>query len=529
MSTDLKVLDDILVRSKFQKILDKKLNNDIKRLGIIFKTLNITYFYDTGTGKVMELDNISVNIMEKLFDDDYQVSSYDEFTKDIDICDIQKFVKGVETYNLLQAIKPKELYTLRHCEQLDKLLDSNIEQIILELTGKCNLRCKYCIYNDYYEYNRSFNSSDMTQEIAKKSLDYLKEHSGNRVAVTFYGGEPLIKFDLLKWCIEYSREIFKYRELSFSLTTNLTLVTEEIAEYLASVPNLNIVCSLDGNEEAHDAFRKKANGLGSFDEAFRGLKLLSKHFKESKYNKLSINGVLCPPYYYEDLDRKNEFFNSLDFLPENTGIQFVYPSDGTLGDMNKHIDELMNIPEYKDPLTNNVNPFWTWSKNKLDESHSIINNKNKLSAYSQLTSLLRVHKRFITDEVNEVYPFNGCCVPGSRRLYITTTGEFQICERVGTSPSIGNVDSGINKKIIKKYYVEDYAEKSIEHCSDCWAIKLCPVCYAERYTENGFTRGNHEVDCDYYREGVKNELLLYHSVLENDPQKLDELNEVEIH
>ena len=80
----------------------------------------------------------------------------------------------------------------------------------------------------------------MEWDTAKRAIDYTCSHSGEKVAVTFYGGEPLVKFELMKKCIEYSRSIMGDRELSFSFSTNLTLMTREIAKYIASVDGCSV-------------------------------------------------------------------------------------------------------------------------------------------------------------------------------------------------------------------------------------------------------------------------------------------------
>ena len=75
----------------------------------------------------------------------------------------------------------------------------------------------------------------MTWEVAKRAVEYARDNSGDKVAVSFYGGEPLVQFELMKKTIDYSRQIIKGKELTFSFSTNLTLVTPEIAAYVAGV------------------------------------------------------------------------------------------------------------------------------------------------------------------------------------------------------------------------------------------------------------------------------------------------------
>lgn len=513
--------------AELERIINLKKINEINRLGVLFNTEINNYYYDTGTGKTVLMDDKINSIMRYLFDENSTIENTKDFISLFDRDTLIEFLETIKAENLMSAVKPTKLHTYNHCIDIENKIGNELEQVILELTGKCNLRCGYCIYNDDYEFNRSFNSSDMTLDIAKATVDYLKKHSKKDVAVTFYGGEPLIKFDLLKWTIEYSREVLADRELSFSLTTNLTLVTEDIAQYLASVPNMHIVCSLDGPEYVQNSYRKYINGSGSFNEALRGLKLLSKYFKNSK-GTLSINGVFAPPFNYEKIEDINNFFESMDFLPDNCAIDVAYASEGTV-EIEDHLNELRSNPKYMNNIINDLNPLWVWQYEQVKKSNSINSEKNSIYSSPIQSSLIKIHNRFITDESNGIYPFNGCCVPGARRLYVSTSGDLYVCERIGNSPSIGNIFDGIDIEKVKKYYVDDYAKKSIDYCANCWAIKLCPLCYADRYTEDGFNIDLNETRCIDQRVGVKRELGLYHSILESNPEKLTFLKDMKMY
>lgn len=416
--------------------------------------------------------------------------------------------KYIISEDLFHAPKPTRLYTTNHYEKLEENLNK-IEQIILELTGKCNLRCRYCIYNDEFKYNRSFNKKDMTIEIAKKAVDYLYEHGRKKVAVTFYGGEPLIKFELMKEIIEYSSIKLKDFDLSFSLTTNMTLITKNIADYLASVPNLNIVCSLDGPKSIHNEFRVFANNnSGSFNKAMNGLKLLSKAMDKSQIATLSINGVFAPPYSYEKVEDIYKFYDSLDFIHRDANITLSYAVENSVPKMNSY------------SLDGDPNPLWHWMTDKLKNSN--VEEKEKLLRYTNINRpLINIHNRFIFNKSNGYYPFNGCCVPGSRRLYVSTDGKFYACERIGLSPSIGNVDDGLNIQTIKDKYVNEVSDKSIKYCSNCWGLRMCPFCYAERFDENGLRDKIHESKCEVFLESKVEELKNYYSILKANPKRLE--------
>lgn len=516
--------------SSINLLFYNKRKNILSEKGVLFETSNNKYFYDTGTSKVVLLDDFDYFVINNIINNE-SVKNFDDlvglignrlFYSDSEV--IQKLGmldKFISDENLFMAPELKCLKQEGYDELVKEQLNNNMNQIILELTGKCNLRCKYCIYNDNYEKNRNFNPKSMTFDVAKKAIDYLNIHGDDSVSVTFYGGEPLLEFELLKKCIEYSREKILDKELNFSLTTNLTKMDEEKAKYLASVDNLSVVCSIDGPKYVHDSYRVYQNGKGSFEDAIKGLKYLVRNFK-GKTQKISINAVFAPPYTYEKLIDINEFFSKLEWLPKNVNIDINYVSEGTVDDKS-HLQELKKDSKY---CTKHgvVDPLLLYTKNDF----------LKQSEYSRLSSsltsqLIHIHDRKIFNEPSDIYVFNGCCIPGARRLYVTTEGEYDICERVGLSPSIGNVKEGIAFDKVKKYYLDEYSDVLTPLCKKCWAKRLCRRCYARSYNEKQLISENElNISCNYIREAIIDELELYHEIYENDPKCLDFLNDIEI-
>lgn len=161
--------------------------------------------------------------------------------------------------NILQAAELNE-FIGPQISELDEYLNSKRAQITLELTEKCNMRCKYCVYNENQGGYREFGHEDMTFEIARKAIDDLVSNSGKEeIYISFYGGEPLIKFDLFKSCIDYCENL-KDKKISYAITTNCTLVTKEIAEYFSKLNNMHITASIDGPEDMNDNYRLYTNG-----------------------------------------------------------------------------------------------------------------------------------------------------------------------------------------------------------------------------------------------------------------------------
>ena len=121
----------------------------------------------------------------------------------------------------------------------------------------------------------------------------------------------------MKQCINYSLKNAPECELTFSFTTNLTLMTPEIANFLVQIPGMNIVLSLDGPQEIHNTARVYANNKPTFEDAMRGLTHLTDAIKRhSSSTNLTVNSVFMPPYSVEKLEYINNFFENLDILPK---------------------------------------------------------------------------------------------------------------------------------------------------------------------------------------------------------------------
>lgn len=505
------------IEKEYKRLICLKETKQIFRMGTLFSTEFNNYYYDTGTGKVVMLDDPSYHFLNFLFGEESDTFSFNQ---------IQNIIASIMEENLLKAKEVTEFSSLSHQEGLETSLNNELSQIILELTGRCNLRCGYCIYNENCDANRDFNQKNMSKEIAKAALEYARDHSGDEISITFYGGEPLLMYDLLKWSIEYAQSILINKKVSYSFTTNLTLMNETMADYFATVDNLNILCSFDGPEMIQNSYRKFSNGTGSYEAAINGLKIISEKMSKSGLkNRISINAVFAPPYSYEKLDQINNFFENLDFLPEDTNIQIEYVSDGSVKD-DGFLNEMRNNKKYLHNSEGIINPLWIWQKKHFLLSKD--SGSNSIFTYPLQVELTKINQRVVTDQPIDFYPFNGCCVPGVRRLYITTDGKFLACERIGNSPYIGDIYNGPDLKVIRKYYVDDYMNKSINYCKNCWAVRMCRVCYASCFDKEGVNIVEKQKVCDSMRKQIRNKLSFLHEMLEICPDKLDFLKDMEI-
>lgn len=480
------------------------------RMGMTFQTEQTKYYYDNGTGKVFSCENGEFLVMENILQHSGLSHLEETGLQDKDLIAALESLKGlVEVEKICQAPVYKKFRT----QDIELEQINDIQQVIIELTEQCNLRCKYCIYNEDHENFRGFSTQNMTWDTAKRALDYVFAHCGNKISVTFYGGEPLLQFPLMKQCIDYAIEtVDPKKKLNFGFTTNLTLMTKEMAEYFASLESCGITGSLDGPEEIHDANRVMVNHVGSFKKAMDGLKLLIDCMGQERAGKVvGINAVLTPPFTVDKVEYINQFFRSISWIPEHMTIRASYMERPSWGN---HEEEPMKV--VKGSMKEN-DPVGYWKLKKICNKEEA-----EIKFGMENANLMRIHQRLIAEVPIPFLQQNGCCNPGSRRLYITTKGEFLVCERIGKSPVIGDVEHGINMEAIKKYYIDEYAEASLPDCSNCWASQLCSLCYASFYDESGINIKEKRKICSIQRCIVKYDLISYHQILENNPAFIEQ-------
>ena len=502
----------INVRSYFKQLFDKS-----TPLCKLFRTSKKGYLYDIGTNKILACDDIEYTLLEKLIQmkvDQAIDSAFSLFNEDKFLVISESLINIIEKENILSTKKASQFDLSSHFHGFEDLINTSLWILQLEITEKCNLRCEYCVYNPYYPEKRNHGNREMTLDVAFNAMDYLSTHSKNKnkIAVTFYGGEPLLRYSFIKNCVYYARRLFEQKELSFSITTNGTLLTQEMAEFFFD-NKFHLTFSIDGPKDIHDDYRKDMRGRGSFEQAITGLKNAVEAFGEYSQVRLLLSMVYAPPWSEEKLNRITELWNELPSLIKRVNAMITYPSVGTIPISRYHDNELS---EDKDMIT------WAseiFEENYLakKESHPII--KNVLEK-----RLAKLYQRPIYSKPIDKYHLNGCCIPGVRKIFVTANGDFHICERMPhTAPKIGDAFSGIDIDHIKKIYIDDYSQKSIFSCSTCWAIQHCGVCYALSFHNGKYDNNIKNQYCIAERYSLEKTLILYCKLLEQDQNGLDYL------
>jgi uncharacterized protein len=488
----------------------------------LFKTETMGYLYDTGTNKIVACDEL-----EYLIIDGFITEGVTESLKKVRM--IHGLDKTIGAANRIKHFIEKEKILLaRRATQFgysqyhnfEDLVDSSFKILVLETTERCNYRCRYCIYNPAYAHKRNHSDRSMSASVASASIDYLDKHSSklDSVSITFYGGEPLMEFDFIRSCVDYScSAINKNKTINYSLTTNGSLITNDVARYL-NENAFSITLSLDGPKEDHDSYRIDSNNKGTFERTIKGLINLHEAFGDSFSTRVVINTVYTPPYSEAKLDRLTSLWDTLPWLPKDLSVQLTYPTPGTIPEMAM----TQAVPEDKGMQQWAIDRYVKQLKSKDD--------RNPVFSSLVERELAILLKRPIYISPIDKYNLNGCCVPGERRLFVTTNGEFRVCERISAdAPTIGNVYSGLNKQAIRKIYIDDYEAYSLPRCSVCWGIRLCKACYSHADYDGGWVSGEEKDKlCNAYLSSRQRFLILLCSLLEKDPECLTHLNNYDI-
>ena len=222
----------------------------------LFRTINCHYLYDSNRNNIYP---ISENVYKDLLDVKKGAKTFDEVRNCSSV--ISELIEnGLLSKKRVQKIE--HIYT----SLAESLVGRRLQKVTLQLTQNCNFRCAYCHYTSNDGSQRIHSNKKMTLELAKEAIRYLGAHSVDTesVYIGFYGGEPLLEFSLLKEIVLFSDVYLKGKDVHYTITTNGTLLTDEIIEFL-SAHEFSLMISLDGPKAIHDRSRVFRNGTGSFD------------------------------------------------------------------------------------------------------------------------------------------------------------------------------------------------------------------------------------------------------------------------
>lgn len=382
-------------------------------------------------------------------------------------------------------------------------------QLVMVITEDCNLRCSYCYYSDAYELSRNRTSQKLTFETGKKAIDYFFAQAAPRVASTptrklainFYGGEPLMAQRTLRELTKYAKENAP-ADLVLALTTNGTMLRGEIVDFLVE-NDFYVLLSLDGGPEDHDRNRVFPDGSGSFDRIAKNVRELRERYPNfKKMHHISVFD------WGTDLERVNEFHEqNADWLPP---LQMA--SQANQHDTN-----------YYDQFSEEEQAAFGKAHEALEEIYfdAKLNGK-PVPVFARVYFEMRIVGALLRKRIGNgsipLIPFTNTCVPGSK-LAVRTDGTLDICERINGTMPIGHVDTGLDFDRVE-HVIREYNERI---CGGCWACpitKLCAHCFASCNTDGSFAKGT----CRGTIEGVKRTLSSTYRILEIQPDAFSDFS-----
>lgn len=339
-------------------------------------------------------------------------------------------------------------------------LNGNLKGMVLQLTQNCNLKCRYCIFAGDTNLSRKHNSKNMSWEIAKKSIDFFVEHStfSNEVDIGFYGGEPLLVFNLLKKCVSYANEALYDKIIHYKITSNGTVMSPDILNFIKE-NNIELTISIDGPSDIHNANRRYAfDGSGSFDTIMKNLKYMKECELEYYTKKVQFNSVVANPKNWEQI---LDFFHLNELFLHNP-VNLNNVSDNYLKE------------SYQDDHTKKINS----EKFKFEILMSAILKKESSYFGALSDDAMRLKKLFSPMEplLAQMHHL-GPCMPGYRRLFIDINGNFRVCEKASEkSPHmvIGDIVNGFNFGAISKLL--NIGKLTESECLNCPLIRSCKIC-----------------------------------------------------
>ena len=490
-------------------------NNNVN---IIFKTnSNAEYIYDDNSGAIFPVNEVlkkAINLYPMFGLQDVRTQLLQEYPE----THIEGALKFIErwrkTYGdfLCSSKVDNDLQRRVECFAIEDIKEQFLynrtmaKHLILCLTEDCNLQCKYCIYSDNYEYSRNSSKNTMKIETGKKAIDYFfklnekqsSRNPGKKLAISFYGGEPLLCLSTMDKLMQYARRNTPLR-LTFVMTTNGLLLNDEVADFIVK-NNIFLAISLDGNKENHDRNRITRYGHGSFDIVYTNInRFLERHPDYS--NKI---GFICVFDSNTDLESVERFFQD-----NQLNIMFADPvAPGSQGN------------NYYDRFTDGEKERFLKQENQMLERffNALKNNKDpsrfaKVYFTSRFVSLY-LHLRAF-DKRMKIIPYTVTCAPGSK-IYVRVDGTFDICERVNSTMPIGDVENGLDWHAIANV-IRKYNDALGDKCLSCPVTKLCDVCFGDG---NAMQNASFSIPLERCKFLLKERLInlsLFYSLLEIDP------------
>ena len=414
------------------------------------------YIYDTGSASLHECDEKTAVYLKAVLAGEKPALSEE------DVKQIRSDVETLEGEGLLNAPEPSA-YPVKSNE---------VKALCIHICHDCNLRCRYCFADEgAYHSSREF----MSEKTAKQAIDFLIKNSGNRkvLEADFFGGEPLMCLDTVKNVVAYAREQGeKYgKKFLFTTTTNGVLLNDDAADFFNREME-NVVLSLDGRPEVHDAIRKTVNGKGSFDVCFKNI----KKFVQSRGGK---------SYYVRGtFTAKNlDFSNDVMFLAES-GFDSI--------SMEPVVTDIPDLQIKKEHLP------------RICEEYEVLCEKY-LDAYKNGRGFNFFHFNIDLEGGPCLSKRVSACGAGNEYFSVVPNGDIYPCHQFAGNKDfyMGNVYEGALDAGIRSRFASSCLFTR-EKCGGCFAKFICSGgCSANNYNFTGNIEQPYEITCAMMKKRIE--------------------------
>ena len=435
---------------------------------------------DTCSGSVHVVDDVAYDIIAL-----YKEKSADEIAEEISAKYSADGVTKQDCLDCIEDVKSLEqmqkLYTPDNYADMAfdfKNRNTVLKAMCLHVAHTCNLNCEYCFASQgKYHGERAL----MSFEVGKRALDFLIENSGTRhnLEVDFFGGEPLMNWDVVKQLVAYAREQEKIhnKNFRFTLTTNGMLIDDDVIEF-SNKEMSNVVLSLDGRKEVHDRLRKDYTGKGSYD-------IIVPKFKEFVERRGNKSYYMRGTFTHANTDFTNDIFHMADMGFTELSMEPVVcaPSDAsalTEADLPVLFEQYEILAKEMIKRKREGRPFTFY--------HYMLDLKHGPCIYKRISG----------------------CGSGTEYVAVTPTGDIYPCHQfVGDAKYLlGNIYDGISNTEVQNEFklCNAYARKE---CEDCWAKLYCSGgCAANSYHATGKITGIYEYGCELFKKRIECAVML---------------------
>ncbi|MCY6483620.1 thioether cross-link-forming SCIFF peptide maturase [Clostridium aestuarii] len=442
------------------------------------------FIIDVNTGSVHIVDEIVYDLLndDRLLSKKELIEQYKDKYKKEEIEEVYDEIKELVDEELLYS---KDLY--EDIARKNEDTPNYIKALCLNITHDCNLRCKYCFADEgAYHGMRKV----MLPQIGKKALDYVIEHSGPRrnIEVDLFGGEPMMAMKEIKEIVAYAREQEKIHNkvIRFTMTTNATLLNDEIMEYMDKEMG-NIVLSIDGRKNVNDNVRIRVDGSGTYDNILPKIKKMVEKRDKSKLYYVRGTFTRANLDFFEDV----KHFADLGFK-EISVEPVVLPNEHPLSIREKDLPEIFD---------------------NYDKLY-----KEMLTRYREGREFKFYHFNIDLQGGPCVYKRISGCGAGHEYIAVTPDGDIYPCHQfVGNEKfkmgTIFDEDDKINWNISKEFKAAHIYNKPM--CKECWARFYCSGgCQANNYNFNNDMHVPYEIGCVMQKKRIECAIALKAKMME---------------